>query len=411
MTELGGQILLCRDGQAFVRPGVVRVRDDRIDEVDLARPPESAETSGDPDQLICPGFVDGHLHLPQFPIIGAHGMPLLRWLKEIVFPTEAAWADVGYASEVCHRCVQELFRHGTTSVAAYATIHGDATGAALRIFSREGLGGCIGHVWMTDPDVPELCRPRVQLRDETMRLLQAHPPGGRLAAAVTPRFALSCDEETLRMAGQLASETGAIVQTHLSETEAEVEQVSRRFEGRGYVDVYQRAGLVGPRSIFGHAIHLTVEEQQVLAEARSLIAHCPTANTFLRSGRMSLTSHAAARIPMILGSDIGAGYERSMVRVARAAIENAAALDFNDAWNDGGELSAEAMFHRITAGACEAMGWNDRGKIAVGSVADLLVIRPDIPWRTGSVSPLSRLMWAWDDRWIHHVYAQGRQKI
>ena len=131
-----------------------------------------------------------------------------------------------------------------------------------------------------------------------------------------------------------------------------------------------------------------------------MIAHCPTANSFLRSGAMPWREHLEAGVGVTLGSDIGGGYERAMPRVAKAMIETASAR--GDAYP-----SAAQAWWQITGGNAAALGWQDVGSLQAGASADLLVIEPDVPW-LDHVDPLAMLLWAWDDRWLKRTVVQGR---
>ncbi len=398
---VAGQLLIDGgDGHSILRPGFVRVDDGRIAEVIEGEIPRVADVGGE-GFLVSPGFIDAHLHLPQFDMIGAHGMPLLRWLSDITFPSEMKWAEESYARDMTKRACSQLLSKGTTAIAAYATVHHRGARAALDVASSIGMRGVIGQVLMDREAPPELCGTVDRLLDEAKQLGESYPATERMAAAITPRFAISCSEELLDGAGRLAAEQGAMVQTHLAETQNECSVVEQLFDGRRYVDVYDSAGLLGERSILGHGIHLARSDLIRLASRRSVIAHCPTANTFLRSGAMNRSEWIDASVRLAVGSDIGAGYERSMVRVARATIETASAIgdDFPD---------AAAAWHGITAGNADALGWTDAGRLKVGSPADLLVIEPTIPWLGPMVDPLATLLWAWDDRWLKRTMLRGQ---
>ena len=121
---------------------------------------------------------------------------------------------------------------------------------------------------------------------------------------------------------------------------------------------------------------------------------------FLGSGRMDLAAMRAAGVAVALGSDIGAGPDVSMVRVARAMAETAVALGHMPP-------SPAECFWQITRGNADALGWADAGRLEPGAAADLLVIEPDIDWRSAP-DPLGALLFAWDDRWIKAVIAEGR---
>lgn len=403
-----------RAGRLRLVPGHLRIVDDTIVEV---TPGEVASTYdfGGPDCMICPGFIDTHLHLPQFDMIGAHGLPLLRWLQTHTFPSEIRWNDLSHAIAMTHRVIDQCFAHGTTMIAAYGTSNHAAVRAAIDVAKQRRMAGVIGQVLMDRNAPDELLHPISRQIDETESLLDA-TRGQRIGTAVTPRFAVSCSAELLAAAGKLAKETGAIVQSHLAETVDECQLIGELFDGATYVDVYQAAGLMTPRTIMGHGIHLTDADRAAVAASSTTIAHCPTANSFLRSGVMDRHAHWRSGVRVSLGSDIGAGYERSMVRVGRAMIESAAMLgdvfpDANEAW------------WMITHGNLAAMGQPVTDRLAIGQPADILVIRPDVPWlnapqdhdgaqgRDAADSEcdalLSRWMFSWDDRWLRQTIAAG----
>ncbi len=399
---LSGQLMLPDPPERMkLRPGTVILDDGHIAEVIEGDVAENANLGG-PDCLICPGFIDTHVHLPQFDSIGAHGLPLLEWLQEFVFPAEAEWADETFAAEMTERVIDQCFAFGTTAIAGYATVHHGGTAAALAVAANRGMKGVIGQVLM-DRGAPDfLVRDAGRLIDETAELLGRFPPGDRMAAAVTPRFAICCTPKLLSLAGGLAAESGSLVQTHLSETLPECRQVRDLFDGQRYVDVYRDAGLLTPRSLLGHGVHLGESDRRILTETESVVAHCPTANSFLRSGTMDRSAILRDGVRISLGSDIAGGYERSMVRVARAMIEAAASFP-------GGDVpSASAAWWTILHGNAAALGRPDGDRWTVGQSADFLVIRPDIAWQTSDdPTTLARLMFAWDDRWLRQTIVRG----
>jgi guanine deaminase len=394
---LSGSLLLpgAAEGTVRVASGSVVLRGGRIESVSEGQAPDRPDLGG-PDCLICPAFVDTHLHLPQFDSIGRGGMELLEWLERVIYPAESRWADPDFAGEMAARAARQLLSFGTTGVGAYATVHHAGTQRAIEALAGAGMRGHVGQVLMDRGAPAELVRPAGQLLAEGAALR----PSGRIAPAVTPRFALACSAELLQGAGALASRTGWLVQTHLGETQPECERVRDLFDGVGYTEVYRRAGLLTPRSILGHGIWLNDAERRVLAQSRSLIAHCPTANAFLSAGSMDLRAYRSAGVRVCLGSDVAGGPDRSMVRVARAMIETAQRLGH-------APPSAEECWWRITAGNAAALGLEGGGRLEPGAPADVLVIRPDIPWDPDG-GGLGTLLYAWDDRWLEATIAEGR---
>lgn len=400
---IAGQLLLESTetpGAARLAPGFVRVEDGFIAEVVEGELPAKFDLGG-PKCLVSPGLIDTHLHLPQFDMIGAHGLPLLEWLMGVTFPSESRWEDAAYAAAMTERVAKQLLSVGTTTICAYSSVHHDATVSAIDTLSKAGLRGVVGQS-MSDRYAPDnLIGGTNELLDQTADLLAKFPPSGRLAAAITPRFAVSCTQELLTGAGKLAAENpDALVQTHLSETIPECQLIGELYEGSKYVDVYRAHGLVTERTLFGHGIHLDAAERAMLREAGAVIAHCPLANSFLRSGAMNRATAISEGVRLSLGSDIGGGYERSMVRVARAMVETASLL------GDVYPTPADAWW-QITAGNADAAGFADAGRLEPGVPADLFVANPDLPWIDSPVDPLAMTLFAWDDRWVRQTVVRG----
>ncbi|MBL8991176.1 MAG: amidohydrolase family protein [Phycisphaerae bacterium] len=394
---LTGSILVDLGGRCALRPGSITVRAGRIASVRFDRARRAGPAGGIGRAVVLPGFIDAHLHVPQFDSIGRSGLTLLDWLSGTIFPAEARWADARYASAMARRVARHLLSFGTTGVVAYATVHREGTLAALRAFGKAGLRGRIGRVLMDGGAPRALTRPASTLVRESAADLSL--TAGRMGQIVTPRFALSCSMDLMRGCADLARASGLPVQTHLAEMRPECDLVRRRF-GERYVRVYDRAGLLRPGSLLAHGVHLSDADLRLLARRGCVVAHCPTANDFLRSGSMDLARVRRAGVPVALGSDVAGGPDRSMVRVARAMIETAQRLGRQQ------PTPAEA-FWAITAGNADALGWTDAGRIAPGAPADLVIARPDIAWRSAP-DPLGALLYGWDDRWIRRVLAAGR---
>lgn len=417
--KIAGHLMLPDDGELVrLAPGWLRVEGGRIAQVVEGDIPSDADLGGE-DAVVCPGFIDAHMHLPQFPVIGAHGLGLLDWLDRVTFPAELRWEDPAVARADAEHAIRRMLSCGTTGFAGYATVHAEGARAALEVAERLGVWAKIGQVLM-DRGAPEaLCRPAEQLIDETTELLERFPPSPndppsrRVSAAVTPRFAPTCSEGLLEAAGELARDRLAFVQTHLAETRAECELVGELFGGRRYAEVYRDAGLLRGVTLLGHGIYLDERDREMIAQHGSPIAHCPTANSFLMSGRLDWS--ATLNKPFVLGSDIGGGYEVSMVRVARAMLETAGALRVDDP-SRGAETvpSAAHAWYQITTGNAQELLWTDTGALHPGFAADLVLARPDAGTaralfsdRASHPDPLAGLMFGWDDRWVERVLVGG----
>jgi len=386
--------------------GVVHLSAGRIVEIEETDDIINADLGGH-DYLITPGFIDTHVHLPQFACIGAHGMNLLEWLKEVVYPEEGKWENIDYAHECAIRALRSMISHGTTGFAAYATVHHEGACIALEHASKYRMRAMIGQVLMDTNSPATLQREKSKLLNDTHTLLERWKPefsrdaefDHRVSAIITPRYALSCTMALMKELSKLAEESSASVQTHLAEMRSECNSVVSMHGVSDYTAVYERAGLLGEYSLFGHGIWLQEQELKMLADSKSVIAHCPLANSFLRSGTMDRIKLRNAGVRIALGSDIGAGYETSMVRVGRAMLE--AAFYVN-----GEAPTVPHAWWQITEGNAQALGWKRAGAIRADFEADILLVRPDIPWRESNY-PLGSLLFGWDDRWIESVMLRG----
>ena len=354
------------------------------------------------ERLIMPGFVDLHLHLPQLDVRGRDGAELLEWLERYVYPAERAFADPEVARATSERLFRELARCGTTCAMIYSSVHARSTEIAFEVAARMGHRAIIGKVLMDRNSLPELLEPPERALEESLRLYERWEgyDRGRLHYAFAPRFAPACSEELLREIARVARERGAYIQTHLAETEAELEWVRRLFPGYGsYTEIYFKLGLLGPRTVVGHAIHLSEEERGLLARTGTKVAHCPSANLFLHSGRMDLEGLLKRGIAVGLGSDVGAGPSLSMFDVMR------------DMYYLNRVPPLQAIYH-ATLGGARALGLEGEiGSFAPGKEADFIIVDPAplISPRAGIEEILSQLIFRGDDRQITATYVRGRE--
>jgi guanine deaminase len=333
--------------------------------------------------VLMPGMVDLHAHLPQIPNAGlGSGLDLLTWLDRYIFPLERAY-DRSVAERQAPAAFRAFAAAGTTTVVAYAALWADSTDAAFAAADAHGIRAVIGKVMMDrltydaeiEPD--EILETSLRQSDELASRWHG-ADGGRLQYAFTPRFAVSCSAEMLRESAALAARHGAYWQTHLSEDEAEITEVRRLFpDARDYLDVYDRAGALGSRTILAHAIHLSSPEVERLVESGSRVAHCPASNLFLSSGMMPLGAYRAAGIAVALGSDVAAGPEVSMFSVMRAGAVTQRVLELTRGGDRTEALRPLDWLRMGTLDGARALGLDDRiGSLEVGKEADLIAIDP-----------------------------------
>ncbi len=346
--------------------------------------------------LVCPGMVDTHAHVPQLPVCGVHPDSLLEWLRKWTFPLERRFSGER-ARSLSRNFMREMLVQGTTAAALYTSAWPDSVEACFAAAEEVGIHGWIGPPLMDEGGYRKVTTKRVLA--EAFELAKLDRP--TLRFAVTPRFALSCSRALLEGCGALAHEKQLPVQTHLAEQQAECQAVRERF-GQEYLEVYEDAGLVTPRSLFAHAIWLTAREWQYLAPCA--VAHCPTSNVFLGSGVMNWQRAQVARVG--LGSDVGAGPDLSIFRVARMA------------WTvhllDGRAPSPAHLLWTATLGGAKALGFDrEIGSLEPGKAADFIVLdaRQIVPAGAPSAEStedlLSRILHRAGRSAVRQVYVGG----
>ena len=346
--------------------------------------------------IVFPGLVDVHAHVPQLAVCGVHGDNLLAWLRKWTFPLESKFRGER-AWELSRRFMYEMLAQGTTTAGLYTAAWPDSVEACFAAAEEIGI-----HAWIGPPLMDVGAYRKVttaQVLRETRALAALDRP--KLRFAVTPRFALSCTRDLMEGAADLARERQLPIQTHLAEQQAEVREVRRRFRC-GYVEVYERAGLIRPRTIFAHCVWMSDGDWHRIA--RGAVAHCPTSNVFLGSGVMDWRKAQVARVG--LGSDVGAGPDLSIFRVARMAwtVHSLA----------GCTPTAGELLRAATIGGAAALGFDEVGSLEVGKAADFIVLDREHVIPAGAPSAestddlLSRILHRSGRSAIRQVYVSGR---
>jgi len=341
--------------------------------------------------VILPGLVDLHAHLPQIPNAGVgFGLTLLDWLRQYVFPLEHDF-DEAAADRLAPAAFRAFAAAGTTTVLLYGALWEGSLDAAFRAAEEHGIRATIGKVMMDRFTYDEGERTpaetlELSLRQSADLCSRWHMrDGGRLRYAFTPRFAVTCSAEMLRESARLAAEAGALWQTHLAEDAGEIAEVRRLFpEAIDYLDVYDRAGALGPRAMLAHAVHLSDREVKRLAESGARVAHCPASNLFLAAGMMPLARYLDAGIGVGLGSDVAGGPDLSIFGTMRVGAyaqvaRRAAGLDRRAGRDRQAVLDSLAWLRLGTLAGAQALGQADAtGSLEPGKDADLIVVDPAV---------------------------------
>jgi guanine deaminase len=324
-----------------------------------------------PEQLIVPGFIDLHVHYPQTEMIGAYGAQLMEWLDRYTFPTERKFEDPVHARKIAAFFLDELLRNGTTTAVILTTIFPQSVEVLFEEAQKRNMRIVAGQVLMSR-NAPEFLLNDAQTAyAQTKAQIQKWHNNGRSLYAITPRFAITSTEEELHLAGSLKQEFPEVyVHTHLSENREEIRFTAELFpDCKDYLNVYEKFGLVGDRTIFAHCIHLDDSAFERLSQAGATIAFSPTSNLFLGSGLFKLHQAKSKTLPVKVGlaTDVGGGTSFSMIQTMGEA--------YKVMQLQGQSLSVFKAFYLATLGAAKALSLEDKlGSFDVGKETDFTVL-------------------------------------
>lgn len=360
--------------------------------------------------LLMAGFIDTHLHFPQMQVIASWGAQLLDWLNTYTFPEETRFANPDHCAIMAEHFFDQLIAHGTTTAVAYCSVHKTSAEAFFKAAARRNMR-VIGGKVMMDRNAPEGVRDTPQSSyDDSKALIEAWHGQGRAHYAITPRFAITSTPEQLTMAGALVAEyPDCYIQTHLSENHDEIAYTAALYpQARDYLDIYQNYGLLSPKALLGHAIHLKPREIDGLVETAAKPIFCPTSNLFLGSGLFDDAGLRARGMMNGIASDIGGGTSYSMLQTLNEGYK---ILQLQ-----GQSLHPLRAFYWITRGNAAVLGLEDKiGTLDQGTEADIVVLdvaaTAAMALRAARAETLSEelfiLQMMGDDRAIVQTYIAG----
>lgn len=376
--------------------------------------PADVPVTHHPTGLILSGFIDCHVHYPQVDVLGSHGTQLLDWLNQYTFPAEQRFSDRSHAEAVAELFLEECLKAGTTTAAVFCTVDALSAEVFFEASQRRNMRNLAGKVLMDRHAPAALLDTAQSAYDDSKHLIDRWHGNGRALYAITPRFAATSSREQMEVAGVLWQENpGTYLQSHVSENRSEIAWIRELFpECDSYVDVYHRYGHLGERSIFGHGIHLSEAELQVLHETGTAIAHCPTSNLFLGSGLFDFEAMTRPQRPIRFGlaTDLGGGTHFSQL------------VSMNEAYKiaqlGGYSLTAFQALYLATKGAARALYLDDKiGSLAPGMEADITVLdsarSPLLAYRLSQADSLEEWLFALimlgDDRLTAATYVGGER--
>jgi guanine deaminase len=325
------------------------------------------------DKIVMPGFFDTHFHWVQDDVREMPKDNLLSWLENYTWPYESNFKSKTYAKKKAKEFAHSLIKNGTIGGACYGSIHDHSVIEAFENFQGDFF---IGNVLMTMNSPDYLIQSPKEAIDSIKRLAKKYKD----RYVMTPRFAITTDDKTMTEGGKIARKYNSFIQTHLSETENEIDfvlSIYRNIKGfedvKTYTEIYDRCGLLGHKTIMGHGIYLSNKELKRLAETKTAVAHCPTSNAPIKqrglgSGLFDYKKANRLKVSWSLASDIGGGPFLSMLDVMNSFVSQ-------NHLNGHRDASFTQALYRSTLAGAKLLHIDDKaGNFAVGKDLSFVVL-------------------------------------
>jgi 5-methylthioadenosine/S-adenosylhomocysteine deaminase len=378
-TLIRSGTLLCMDAAGTVATVDLLVRDDRIAAVGDRVPAALAQLpSGRPDRTIdasgafvLPGLIHGHVHLCQTMFRGlAEQADLLHWLRESIWPFEAAHTEASLAASA-QLGVAELVAGGVTCINDMGTVH--HTEVIGEVLEASGLRAVFGKALMDQGEgVPAgLLESTDRAIASAVAVVDRFHGGasGRLSVSLAPRFILSCSHALWDEVRRVSTDRDLIVHTHLSENAGEGEAVQAAVADTA-TRYFSNRDVLGPRFVAAHGVWLEDDELNMLADADAVLVHCPSANFKLGSGMANVRAWKERGLRCGVGADgppcnnrLDTFHEMSLAAKISRIVSPVR------------PLTAREVLELATCEGARALGLGDRvGTLEAGKQADIVVI-------------------------------------
>ncbi len=314
---------------------------------------------------VLPGLINCHMHETLMRGL-AEDLPLMQWLEEICFPKDRAERPE-HIRAAAYMNQLEMIRSGITTFVDIYRFPGEAAA----VVEQSGLRAIFSPQIIDHPaGSGETLESSLAFIKEWKERLP-----GRIFTWFGPHAPYSVSAQTFQEIRDLAEKFDIGIHTHLCETKDEVNQFLDRY-GKTPVEYLHDLGLLSPRLLIAHGVHLSDKDIQLLAEHDVAVAYNPSSNMKLASGVAPVPELIAAGIRVGLGTDSNLSNNNlDMFEEMRIG-----AL-LQKLWrSDAGALPCELTLRMATNRAAECLGLADQiGSLEVGKRADLIIVNLHAP--------------------------------
>ncbi len=361
--------------------------------------PGAALRSYDAGVFVAPGFINGHSHAYQILMRGwADDLTFERWRSDALYkvvpqltPQNIYWTF--------RLAFDEMLAGGITTVAEFFYLNGAGNAhaqEAIRAANDAGIRLVFARTWMDAEYAPAAFRETVDRAAARTRELMRQFPGVHICVA--PHSLHAASPEMIRASAEFARDVDCMMHVHVAEAAYEGAQTLERF---GTTPISLLAGLdaLGERTVAIHAIYITPDEKQLLAQTGARVIHNPMTNQYLGDGICDVSGLLALGVPVGLGTD--ADVKPSLIEEMRAAslLQKVSRLD-------GSALGARQALALGTAQGAAALRV-DAGEFRVGAFADYVVI--DAAGVDAWTPLVNALVYRAENGWVRETYVGAKR--
>ncbi|MFZ4832580.1 amidohydrolase family protein [Rouxiella sp. Mn2063] len=409
-----GWVVTMNPAREVLEEASILIEGDRISAIGtrgqlVASHPE-AEVLDCRNAIIIPGMVNTHTHLFQTLLKGlGDDMVLKKWFTCMTGPSAVELTEEDVSAAAMHGCVESL-RSGVTSLVDFMYAHPrpGLTAKVVEAFEITGIRGYVCRGFLTtgaEHGIPsELIEtPEAALADARRLIKFYNRPDARVKVGIAPSMIWALDEKVLRGTRELANETGALITTHIAETDFEIAQSQLRFQSTD-TEFLSDIGFLGPDVLAVHCVQCASRDIRALKHHDVRVSHNPCSNMYLASGVAPIPEMLAAGITVGLGSD---GPASSNNHSLFQAMKMAALLQ-KGVHRDPTIMTAEKVLEMATIDGARAIGLDHLiGSIEVGKKADIAIVGTDHPAMTPVHHPVSSLVYSALGHEVTDVFIDG----
>lgn len=396
-----GTFAVLEQNQSIVN-GYMLIEDDLITYIGSEQPEhsEGAEILDGNGLLFLPGLINTHGHAAMSLLRGyGDDMVLQKWLQEKMWPMEAKFtgSDVYWGTALS---VLEMIKGGTTT---FLDMY-DHMDQVAQVTEQSGIRGVLmrGAIGLCPADVQ-----KQKLEEAVAFARNWHgKANGRITTMISPHAPYTCPPDYIEQFVQAAHDLDLPMHTHMSETQAEVEQNVADYGARPVQHLLE-LGMFSRPTLLAHGVHLTDDEIAVLAAHKVAISHNPGSNLKLASGVARVPELLKAGVTVSLGTD-GAASNNNLDMFEEIRL---AALIHKGVSGDPTAVPALEALRMGTEYGARSLFLNNTGKLAVGMKADFIALNTEQAHFVPRTDYVSHVVYSAGPKDVEHVWVDGKQIV